>query len=334
VDKLERVKAALAGERVDRAPYSFWTHFPGIDLDPIRLAESTIAFASRHDLDFIKTMPNGMYCVEDWGVVCDYSDVASGGVARIVTPAVARSEDWQRLPVLDVHRGALGRELDHLRRVLQAVGPEVPVLATVFSPMTVAGKLSSNAHRVHAIEHPEALVRGLETITEVTCAFAREAIVLGCAGVFFAAQDAVFGVMDEGRYRELGEPPDRRVLDFAKRAGGWFNVVHMHGENVMFDLLAAYDVAAVNWHIGETPPSIAEYRRRGGMKPIVGGLRRFNITNRDLQAVRADIELAVRQTDGRGLLLAPACVIRHPVDDGVLAAAIDIIKGEATARTS
>jgi hypothetical protein len=28
------------------------------------------------------------------------------------------------------------------------------------------------------------------------------------------------------------------------------------------------------------------------------------------------------------LLLAPACVIRYPVDDAVLAAAIDIIKGE------
>jgi uroporphyrinogen decarboxylase len=133
--------------------------------------------------------------------------------------------------------------------------------------------------------------------------------------------------MDEVRYRALGEAGDRRVLDAAKQSGGWFNVVHMHGDSVTFALLAAYDVAAVNWHIGETPPSIANYRQCGN-KPIVRGLRRFNLTNRDVPAVRADIELALRETNGRGLLLAPACVIRYPVDDAVLAAAIDIIKGE------
>jgi uroporphyrinogen decarboxylase len=329
VDKLERVKAALAGDRVDRPPYSFWTHFPGVDLDPNRLAETTVAFATRHDLDFIKSMPNGMYCVEDWGVVCDYSEVASGGVARIVTPGVARADQWDRLAVLDVRRGAFGRELDHLKRVVAAVGSSVPVLATVFSPMTIASKLSDNTHRVYLSEHPDALARGLETITEVTCAFAREAIALGCAGVFLAAQDAAYGVMDEGSYRALGEPPDRRVIEAAKHAGGWFNVVHMHGENIMFDLMADYDVTAINWHIGETPPSIADYRKQGGSKPIVGGLQRFNLTRRDLPAVRADIELALHEADGRGLLIAPACVIRHPVDDRVLEAAIDIIKSAA-----
>jgi uroporphyrinogen decarboxylase len=94
VEKLERVKAALAGEAVDRPPYAFWTHFPGIDLDPIRLADTTMAFAARHDLDFIGSMHNGMYCTEDWGVVCDYSDIERGGVARVVTPAVTKAEDW------------------------------------------------------------------------------------------------------------------------------------------------------------------------------------------------------------------------------------------------
>jgi uroporphyrinogen decarboxylase len=329
VEKLERVKAALAGKSVDRPPYAFWTHFPGTDLDPVRLADATIAFAARHDLDFIKSMPNGMYCVEDWGVVVDYSEVERGGVARVVAPAVARADDWDRLARVDVRQGAFGRELDHLRRVLSATGPDIPVLATVFSPMTVASKLSSNAHRSHVLEDPQSLARGLETITEVCCTFAREAIGLGCAGVFFAVQDAANGVMDEAHYRALGEPPDRRVLRAAKEAGAWFNVVHMHGENVMFDLLASYDVAAVNWHIGETPPSIADYRGRGGEKPIVGGLQRFHITHRDLPAVRADIDLAMRETSGRGLLLAPACVIRHPVDDAVLDAAIEIIKGQA-----
>src|SRR6185503_1475834 len=103
--KQERVRAALRGEVLDRPPYGFWTHLPGIDLDPQRLAEESAAFCARYDLDFLKSMPNGLYCVEDWGCVCDYSEIPRGGVAKVVKPAVGAIEDWDALERLDVTRG-------------------------------------------------------------------------------------------------------------------------------------------------------------------------------------------------------------------------------------
>jgi len=324
--KIERVRAALRGEALDRPPYGFWTHLPGIDLNPEKLAQATAAFCRRYDLDFLKAMPNGLYCVEDWGAVCDYSEIELGGVAKVVVPAVRSLHDWSQLRVVDVTRGSFGRELKHLRLLVELVGPEVPVLATVFSPLTIAAKLSNGMHRGHLDEARPELHQGLETITAVTCAFARATIESGCAGVFFAVQEATQGAMTEARYREFGQAYDARVLSAAKSAGGWFNVVHMHGDNVMFDLLKTYDVAALNWHIGETPPSIDEYRRQGGTRPILGGLQRGHLTRRDLAAVRSDFELAMRHSSGRGILIAPACVIRHPVDDATLLAAAAMIK--------
>ena len=32
--KVERIKAALRKEEVDKLPYAFWTHLPGDDLIP------------------------------------------------------------------------------------------------------------------------------------------------------------------------------------------------------------------------------------------------------------------------------------------------------------
>lgn len=324
--KLDRVKAALRGETVDRPPYGFWTHLPGIDLDPQRLAQETAAFARRYDLDFIKSMPNGLYCVEDWGCVCDYSDIARGGVARVVDAAVVSEGGWQTLQRVDVTRGSFGRELEHLAALIARAGPGVPVLATAFSPLTIAGKLSNGASREHAASNPQALHLGLEVITEVTCAFVRETIARGCAGVFLAAQEASPGAFAECAYREFGEPYDRRVLQAAQSAGGWFNVVHMHGDDILFDVMKDYDVAALNWHVGEAPPAIAEYRQAGGTKPILGGLQRAHITQRNRPAIAADIGRAMAETGGRGLLLAPACVIRHPVDEATLCWAAERIK--------
>jgi len=328
VNKRERVRAALACEPLDRPPYGFWTHLPGIDLDPQRLAVETAAFQARYDLDFVKSMPNGFYCVEDWGTEIDYSGIARGGVAKVVRAAVAAPDDWGRLDRVSMQRGAYARELDHLDRLVRLVGPAVPVLATVFSPLTSAGKLSNEVHRRHLAESPEAVMAGLEVITEVTCDFVRAAVARGCAGMFFALQDATTA-FSEVAYRRYGEPYDRRVMQAAKDAGAWFNVLHMHGEDILFDLLREYDITALNWHVGETPPAIAAYRASGGTRPIVGGLQRGHLTNRDHAAITADIRRAREETQGRGILLAPACVIRHPVEEATLAWAARLIRGES-----
>lgn len=326
MNKTERIHAALRGEAVDRVPYGFWTHRPDIDLDPVKLAAETAAFAQRLDLDFVKSMPNGFYCVEDWGCELDFSDVARGGVGKVIRPAVSAPADWRRLAPLDLRARALARELTHLTQLIRLLGPDVPVLATVFSPLTTANKLSNGTHRAHLATHAAEVAAGLETITQATCEFTRAAIAAGCAGLFFATQDATRQLFDVATYRRYGEAFDVRVLETARAAGAWFNVVHMHGDEVLFDVLRDYPVDALNWHIGETPPSIAEYRASGGTRPIVGGLQRGHITNKNLAAVYADIDAALGQMQGRGLILSPACVIRHPVDEATLLAIADRIK--------
>ena len=324
--KIERIKAALRGEVTDRMPYGFWTHMPDIDHDPARLATATAAFSQRLDLDFVKSMPNGFYCVEDWGCEIDFSEIARGGIGKVVRPAVSTPADWAKLGALNPAHGAMGRELDHLAQLVREVGPGAPVLATAFSPLTIANKLSNGAHRAHLASHPQAVAAGLEMITQVTGDFVRAAIDRGCAGIFFATQDATHQAFDETSYRRIAEPGDRRVLLAARDAGGWFNVMHMHGDDVLFDVLKHYPVDALNWHIGETPPAIGDYRASGGTLPIVGGLQRSFITSGNLEAVYRDIDLAVAQTQKRGIIIAPACVIRHPVDEVVLQKIINKIK--------
>ena len=69
--KKERIQAAIRGEKPDKMPYSFWTHMPGTDLDPEAIAQKTYEFYKKYDFDFIKTMNNGMYPIEDLGCTVD-----------------------------------------------------------------------------------------------------------------------------------------------------------------------------------------------------------------------------------------------------------------------
>lgn len=323
LSKEERVRRALASSPVDRPPYSFWSHFPGIDLDPDALIRHTMQFAAALDLDFVKAMSNGLYCVEDWGVAADYSAIGQGGVARVVSTPVLAAADWRGIERLPVSAPALARELRHLAGLAGALGRETPLLATVFSPLTIAHKLAGAALERDIREAPGLVLEALEKIALTTADFARAALAAGCAGVFFAVQDADPRRIEDATYAIFGEKFDRIVLDAA--AAGWFNVIHMHGDNVLFDRLKNYPVAALNWHIGEAEPEIGAYREAGGNMPIVGGLRRDGLTRCDIAAVAADLGRIFACNDGRGILVSPGCVIRHPVDMEFLAIVAKLI---------
>lgn len=325
MNSADLVRATLVGERTARPPYGFWTHFPVTDLDPAALAQASLDFARATRMDFIKSMPNGMFAVEDWGVVSDYSEIAAGGAAKVIKSPIAAAADWKNIGVLDVTAGAFGRELDHLRRLCAGAGPDVPVLATVFSPLTIAKKLCPDGFESYLARERGAIERALGAIAETMRAFAAEAIAVGCAGVFFAIQDATPAVGAD-TYAALGRRFDLAALEGARK--GWCNAIHLHGDDVLFDAVSDYPVEVLNWHIGETSPSIAEYRAAGGKKAVLGGIRRYNLTRGDTAGLAEDIA-AARAADGaRGVLFGPGCVIRHPVNLEVLNSVAATLRGE------
>lgn len=316
--KKQRVWAAVHGEKPDVLPYSFWTHLPGIDLDPERLAEKTYEFYRTYDVDFIKTMNNGMYAIEDFGCEIDYSGVLTGGVAKVVRTPIAGPEDWYSLKPCSINEGSLARELKGLKLLLEKVKDEdVPVIFTVFSPLTTANKLSASTLREHiSAGHGDAVHHALRVITETTCSIARAALELGADGVFFAAQSSTYDFMTAEEYKEFGVPYDMDVLKAAEK--GWMNTVHCHGANIMFELLKDYPVQVFNWHAWETLPALDEAAVLSG-KCLMGGLKRSDITECDRNAIRHQIYESLKQLGGRNHILTPGCVIRYPLDNDMLA---------------
>ena len=289
---------------------------PEVDLDPVQLADRTYDFYRAYDLDFVKVMSNGMYSIEDFGCVIDTSEVVQGGVARLVQGPIAKVEDWDHIYPVDVNRGALRRELCCLERLLYKMDGHAPVVATVFSPLTIADKLSGGLLREHLKGEDAAPVgRALEALSETMARFTERIMAIGADGIFFATQLATRNLLSEEQYRAYGVPWDLKVLEAA--AGGWFNILHVHGENILFSVLRDYPVHCINWHIWETAPDLTQARVETD-KCLMGGMVRGHITDRVLPAITEDIRRTRGQMEGYGYILAPGCGIRHPVDPQTL----------------
>lgn len=326
----ERVRAALKGEEVDRVPVSLWRHWPVEDETSQGLANAMVAWQRQYDFDLVKFMPTGMYGVHDWGTETVYNPGFRGN--RISTkPGLTNPEEWPKLASLDPHKGALGQEVEAIRLAAEELKGSVPILQTIFSPLTTAIKLAGD--RVHGDMRlrPDLLKAGLEIITDVTIRFTQACLQAGAHGVFFATQGASYRLFSEAEYAEFGATYDIKVLN-AIRSDETLNMLHVHGHDIMFDLAADYPVEMINWHDRITWPTLKEAQSRfDGL--LVGGIDdQVTIAEGPIDKIRWQARDAIEQTGGRRLLVGPGCVIPTNTPDAHVRAVIETVQEMAAVK--
>jgi uroporphyrinogen decarboxylase len=303
----ERLQACLAGETPDRPPVALWRHFPVDDQTPEGLAGATIDFQLTYDFDLVKVTPSSSFEIKDWGAEDEWRGTPEG-TRDYTSRVVQHPQDWERLTVLDPKGGWLGQQLECLRVITSQLGPETPVIQTIFSPLSQAKNLAGGSRLIlHLRQHPEAVRKGLETIAESTRRFIEAASETGIAGIFYAVQHAQYELLSADEYRQFGLEDDRSLC--ASAGNLWLNMLHLHGEQVMFDQFADFPVQIINWHDRDTPPSLNEGLERYSGAACGGLSRDRTMLLGTPEQVSAEAQDAIRSTGGRRFVLGTGCVI-------------------------
>ena len=303
----ERIRAALKGEETDRVPISLWRHWPPFDETAEGLAAVTLLWQRTYDFDLVKLTPTGTYGIEDWGGRTVYHS-ADHGMRTVIRHGVTDVEQWPRLERLDVNKGFLGEQITAVRLVAEGLEGSAPLLQTVFSPLTTVRKLAGDRILTDLRRHPEAFKAGLQIVAETHARFALESLHAGANGIFFATQGASYRLLSEAEYREFGEPYDRIILD-AVRPEAEIIMLHAHGLDIMFDLVATYPADAINWHDRITAPSLRQAAGRfSGL--LVGGIDEWHtLLEGPAEAIQAEVREAIAQTGERRFMVGPGCVV-------------------------
>ncbi len=315
---LERIQACLNGEQPDRTHIALWRHFPVDDQTPELLAASTLHFQNTYDFDIVKVTPASSFAVKDWGVEDQWMGDSEGS-RRYTKRVINKPGDWEKLTVLDPTSPHLAGQLACLRLIRLDLSPETPLIQTIFNPLSQAKNLAGNDLLLtHLREHPEAVMKGLETIAKTTAKFIEAVRDVGVDGIFYAVQHAQGSLLSLDEYKTLGLPHDQTALEAA--SGLWCNMLHLHGRDVYFSLLRFYDFQIVNWHDRETFPSLAEAQSlfKGA---LCGGLRQDTLVLEEQATVKGEAADAIQQTKGQRFILGTGCVVPITASHGNLVAA-------------
>jgi uroporphyrinogen decarboxylase len=322
----DRVEAALAMGVADRPPVGAWGHTYREEWSPEALASVTVKRARQFGWDFVKFQPRASSFAEAFGSVYKPAGHPFKGPV-LMNAAVPDLDSWRKVEL--VNRKALDDQVESIALVARDLGSDVPVIQTVFSPITVGGYLvgkSSARVRRELRQHPELVRPALDRIAEALMDFSRRSVKAGAAGIFYAisgytSKDA----MAESAYRETLLPYDVGVLRQLP-AEAWFNVVHLCGSNLNFMLARDFPAQAISWSVhNQGNPSLAEGKNLSG-RAVMGGLgQRASLLYGPPPEVASEARRAVAETGGRGLLLAPGCSVPPRAKDVNLAAIVTAI---------
>lgn len=306
----ERVRAALRGDEVDRPPISVWRHFYQKENSIEGLAEAMLGFQQQHDWDFMKVNPRANYHAEDWGLRLNLSQ------SDYVEPALAdwpvkKSADLAAVRPLEINSGVLGKHLQALGKIAQGLDGKVPFIMTVFTPLSIAGRLaeSDDAMLGFLREHPDLVHMALEAVTDTFERFAKETINVGASGIFFATTTwGTYDRLTDEEYAEFGRPYDLRILEAVQDAE--FNILHVCKSNNMLRSLADYPVAAFNWDAqDDTNSNLREGHEITG-KTVIGGIsHRTKLPNGSPETVKDEANGVAQIMSGTGWMLGPGCSI-------------------------
>jgi uroporphyrinogen decarboxylase len=312
----ERVESALAMGLADRPPVGAWGHTYREEWVPAELAAVTVDRARRFGWDFVKFQPRASCFAEAFGSMYQPSGHRLRGPI-LIKAAVPDLESWKSVAL--VNRKALDDQVESIGVAARELGGGVPLIQTVFSPITVGGYLvgKSQSRVVRELrQHPQVVGPALQRIAEALVDFSRRSVAAGAAGIFYAVSGyAGRGVMSEGLYRDLVLPYDQSVLGALPRSA-WFNVLHLCGSNLNFGLARDLPSHAVSWSVhNKGNPSLREGREIAG-RAVMGGLsQRATLVYGPPAKIKAEADRAVKETGGRGLLLAPGCSVPPRVRD-------------------
>lgn len=289
MNKIDRVRAAIAGHPVDRAPFTIWYHFGNQHASPERTAQVHLEFFEHYDLDLLKMMNDYDYPMPD-------------GMEVVETP-----DDLKRLAPLDITKTPLGRQLKAVELIAKALKGKALFVDTVFNAWnTLRRNLVKEAMGSLMAEHPQALEAALHVVNENLIRYALASLERGAAGIFLSVPATAESVTPD-QYARFMRPFDLRFLQ-AIQGKGECHILHAHGEKLYLDQLLDYPAHALSWADLNGGPSIAEARRRTSLT-LMTGLNHVNFAYVSSRLIRDQVKSALAQAGSSRFILAPGCSV-------------------------
>lgn len=302
MNKIQRVRAALAGDPVDRVPASFWFHFPKDQAHGKESVQAHLDYYRQAGLDFLKIMNEHPYRVE----------------TQIKNPV-----DWRKLKPAPLNSAFYQEQLDEIKMITDALDGECLTTATIFNPFSSGNHCSGKQVTEHLKTDPESVNIGLSTIAESLAVFAEACLEAGADGIYFSAQGGEADRFEEDVFLETIKPHDLTVLNAIKDQGE-LNILHICRDNIRLHLYSNYPGKAVNWAATAQNNIPLSAGKKLFNRTILGGMdNRGVIVDGAPKEIESRVHAILEEFGAQNLILGADCTLPTDIKVDHIQAAVE-----------
>lgn len=345
----ERIRNMVEHKPVDRVGISGWVHMPMVDRNVKDFTKATIDFTDNMNWDFIKLMSNGHYFAEAYGAQIRWRNDPKEWSGEILRYPVRSAQDAANLPVLDPKENPVfQRELQIAKNVTQHYAGSVPVIATIFTPLTWLQEMSSSCQPTPLLkmisEDKKAVRKALDALLETNLKLLDQFIEAGVDGIFLSTQFGTRNLLSKELREELCHQYDRALLEHIKDRT-CFNMLHVHYcEDLVMEEYMDYPVQAFNWENCTACPDMSRLTsirqvREMTDKIIIGGIDQhndFHDPNNDRELIKERLRrrllTALEECGDYNFVFAPGCALPMDVDRYVFTLMEEVVEEEGLAK--
>ncbi len=195
-------------------------------------------------------------------------------------PEIQRPEDWVKMPFYPVD--FYEEPLRVVEGLVKAAKPEALVILTLYSPYMLAGQATSGEMvDEHIKENPQAVKKGMQTITDSLMGFVKACIKLGLDGFYTSTQGGEKGRFeDPSLFAEVIKPYDLELMEEINHSCP-FNILHVCDYHLPYRDLTPYldypgQVVNTSLELTEKQLTPREVARLFG-RPFMGGMNRKGV---------------------------------------------------------
>jgi uroporphyrinogen decarboxylase len=228
-------------------------------------------------------------------------------------PEIRHPIDWVKMPFYPLEW--YEAPLRVVEGIVKAAKKDAVVVLTLYSPFMCAGHTTSGeiiTNHIH--ENPEAVKRGMETITDSLMGFVKECIRLGVDGFYTSTQGGEAGrLQDPALFDACIRPYDLALMEEISRQCA-FNILHVCDYALPYHDLLPYvgypgQVVSCGLDLAEGHITGKEAAEIFG-RPFLGGMERKGAISRGTpEMVRAEAEAACASASERFILGADCTVL-------------------------
>ena len=306
IDKRDALLEVVHGtSKQDYYPGAFFTHFPAENHFGPTAVSSHLDYFRATGMDMLKIQ----------------YELRFPFIETLTKPS-----DWASVPLLK--KDFYEPQLDVVKGIVKEGKKDALVIPTVYSPLSFAGHFTDYKYHVdHLNEDPDAVKKGLDTITESTRIFVRECAKLGVDGFFQATQGGEANRFVSDRiFNDYIKPCDLAIgEEIAEHSE--CHILHIHNGGDGYRDYSAFtdypsDVINCGLQLHDSRVSPRELYSQFG-KTIMGGFERDGIIySGSEEEIKSEASRFLSEAPDR-FILGATCTVPGDVDRSKIRSAID-----------